>query len=139
MRNIIVEKIEKEIERLLEEMTKVDVNSEDYEALISRVNNLYNTIHKEDELNLNTFKVNIEGDKNDKDNKIRIEENLTKLKEMRNAKIWSGVETGVKIVGIVAPLVFYGIWMNRGLEFEEEGSFTSQTFKGLISKFKPTL
>lgn len=45
---------------------------------------------------------------------------------------------GVETAGIVLPLAFYASWMKRGLKFEETGIFTSQTFKGLISKFKPT-
>lgn len=44
----------------------------------------------------------------------------------------------VTLTGAVLPLVFYGRWMNKGLEFEKTGTFTSQTFKGLISRFKTT-
>ena len=38
----------------------------------------------------------------------------------------------------VAPLIFYGIWMKRGFKFEETGTFTSSTFRGLTKFFKPT-
>lgn len=52
------------------------------------------------------------------------------------------IETGVKLaldgLAIAAPLAFYNVWMKRGFEFEKEGTFTSQTFKGLVNKFKPT-
>ena len=41
-------------------------------------------------------------------------------------------------IGIGAPLVFYGIWMKRGLKFEETGTFTSNTFRGLINRFRLT-
>ncbi len=48
----------------------------------------------------------------------------------------------VKIVlesaGIVLPIIFYGIWMKRGFKFEETGTFTSQTFRGLFNRFRPT-
>lgn len=117
MKNIIVERMEVEIERLLDELTKVDPSSGEYKELIERIGNLYETIYKENVL------------END---------NLTKLEELKQSKIWNGVKTGVEIATVMAPLVFYGIWMNRGLEFEQEGSYTSSTFKGLISKFKPT-
>ena len=39
---------------------------------------------------------------------------------------------------LVLPLMFYGVWMRRGLRFEETGTFTSQTFKNLFNRFKPT-
>lgn len=45
---------------------------------------------------------------------------------------------GMDVVSLVLPLIFYGIWMNRGFKFEETGTLTSPTFRGLHSKFKPT-
>lgn len=131
MKNIIVEKIEKEIERLLEELTKVDPSSEDYKEITSRIGDLYLTLNKEGELNLHKDKVEIERQKVEDDSLIRVE-------DINQNKLLNGIKTGVEVLGVIAPLVFYGIWMNRGLQFEEEGSFTSTTFKGLIGKFKPT-
>lgn len=131
MKDIIVEKIESEIERLLEELTKVDPISDDYKVITTRIGNLYETLNKENELTLCKDKLGVE-------KIIKSDESLLKQEELKQTKLWNGVKTGVEIVGVVAPLVFYGVWMNRGLKFEEEGSFTSTTFKGLISKFKPT-
>ena len=45
---------------------------------------------------------------------------------------------GLEAAGIVLPLVFYGIWMHKGFKFEETGSFTSTTFRGLFNRFRPT-
>lgn len=36
----------------------------------------------------------------------------------------------------VAPLTIYMFCYSKGLKFEETGAFTSQTFKGLLSKVK---
>ena len=124
MKDIIVEKIENEIERLLEELTKVDPVSDDYKDITTRISDLYETLNKESELTLSKDKLEIDS--------------LQKQQELKHSKVWNGVKKGVEIVGVVAPLMFYGIWMNRGLEFEKEGSFTSTTFKGLLGKFKPT-
>ena len=46
------------------------------------------------------------------------------------------IDLGVQAAGIILPIIFYGSWMNKGLEFEKSGTFTSNTFKSLISKFK---
>ena len=124
MKDIIVEKIENEIERLLGELAKVDPVSDDYKDITTRISDLYETLNKESELTLSKDKLEIDS--------------LQKQQELKHSKVWNGVKTGVEIVGVVAPLMFYGIWMNRGLEFEKEGSFTSTTFKGLLGKFKPT-
>lgn len=45
---------------------------------------------------------------------------------------------GIAAAELVLPLMFYGVWMRRGLRFEETGTFTSQTFKNLFNRFKPT-
>ena len=44
---------------------------------------------------------------------------------------------GIAAAELVLPLMFYGVWMSRGLRFEETGTFTSQTFKNLFNRFKP--
>ena len=45
---------------------------------------------------------------------------------------------GMAAAELVLPLMFYGIWMRRGFKFEQDGTFTSQTFRGLFSRFRPT-
>jgi hypothetical protein len=48
------------------------------------------------------------------------------------------IKLALETAGIVLPLIFYGIWMRKGLKFEETGTFTSTTFRGLINRFKTT-
>lgn len=45
---------------------------------------------------------------------------------------------GLETAGIVLPLIFYAAWMKRGFRFEETGTYTSTTFRGLFNRFKPT-
>ena len=45
---------------------------------------------------------------------------------------------GVEAAGIILPLIFYATWMKRGFKFEETGTYTSTTFRGLFNRFKPT-
>lgn len=45
---------------------------------------------------------------------------------------------GIAAAELVIPLVFYGAWMKKGFRFEETGTFTSTTFRGLFNRFKPT-
>lgn len=45
---------------------------------------------------------------------------------------------GVEAAGIILPLIFYAAWMKRGFRFEETGTYTSTTFRGLFNRFKPT-
>lgn len=61
-----------------------------------------------------------------------------KEKEAKERKFDRWLHFGLDTAGIVVPLIFYGVWMNRGLKFEKDGTFTSTTFKNLIHFFKPT-
>ena len=45
---------------------------------------------------------------------------------------------GMEAAGIILPLMFYAAWMKRGFRFEETGTYTSTTFRGLFNRFKPT-
>jgi hypothetical protein len=45
---------------------------------------------------------------------------------------------GVEAAGLILPLIFYAVWMRRGFRFEETGTYTSTTFRGLFNRFKPT-
>lgn len=69
--------------------------------------------------------------------KLKIEEskNATELQEKKNDRIF-GVVKDVALTGI--PMIFYAYWMKKGFKFEETGTFTSTTFRGLFNKFKPT-
>ena len=98
-------KMEKEMDRLIEELTKVDPCSEDYKAIVLRVKDINKELNEDGE----------------------------KIK----STIFRSLDVGVKATGVVLPIVFYSVWMNRGLEFEKEGCFTSAIFKGLTKFFRP--
>lgn len=73
-------------------------------------------------------------------NDIRIKQigNDDNLINKKREDIMSYAKLGIELCGIVLPLALYSVWMNRGLEWEKTGTFTSTTFKGLFSKFKTT-
>ena len=59
-------------------------------------------------------------------------------KELKERKIDRYVKMGLAIAELILPLTFYAYWMKRGLKFEETGTFTSTTFRGLFGHFRPT-
>ena len=72
--------------------------------------------------------------------KLKIEEND---KQLKNAQLEEQVKDryfrlGVEAAGIVLPLIFYAVWMRKGFKFEENGTYTSTTFRGLFNRFRPT-
>ena len=124
MNKEIIELMESEIVTLIKELSMHEPGSKEYDDITKAIDSLYATVNKEKSLMLEEVKM-------EKD--LELQENVNK-----DNKLLTAVKCGIDIAGIVLPLAFYGVWMNRGLEFEKEGSFTSTTFKGLLGKFKPT-
>lgn len=124
MNKEIIELMESEIITLIKELSMHQPGTKEYDDITKAIDALYATLNKEKSLMLEEVKI---------ENDLELQRNINK-----DNKILSAIKCGIDIAGITLPLIFYGIWMNRGLEFEKEGSFTSATFKGLLGKFKPT-
>ena len=88
------------------------------------------------------YKLRIEETKNESDSiekfDARENEQLLKKEQFDHDKKMALIKIGLETRGIVLPLIFYGMWMKRGLKFEETGTFTSTTFRNLFGKFRPT-
>lgn len=124
MNKEIIELMESEIITLIKELSMHQPGTKEFDDITKAIDSLYATLNKEKSLMLEEVKI---------ENDLGLQRNVNK-----DNKIFSAIKCGIDIAGITLPLIFYGIWMNRGLEFEKEGSFTSATFKGLLGKFKPT-
>lgn len=88
------------------------------------------------------YKLRIEETKNEWDFKEKYDARESD-KQFKKAQLEEQVKDryfrlGVEAAGIILPLIFYGIWMRRGFKFEETGTFTSTTFRGLFNRFRPT-
>ena len=88
------------------------------------------------------YKLKLEEDKNTYERLDKIE-NREIDQESKTAQMAESVKDryfrfGMAAAELVLPLMFYGVWMRRGFKFEQDGTFTSQTFRGLFSRFRPT-
>ena len=88
------------------------------------------------------YKLKLEEDKNAIEHSEKIE-NRESDKNFKYAQMDESVKDRYVRIGIAAaeliiPIVFYGVWMRRGFEFEKEGTYTSTTFRGLFNRFRPT-
>ncbi len=61
-----------------------------------------------------------------------------KAAQLAEAKKDRYFKLGIGVAELLIPLGFYAAWMRKGFKFEETGSFTSQTFRGLWNRFRPT-
>ena len=120
MNEQIIEIIEKEIIDTLLKTKVMEPGSKEREDAMKYVSDLYDTLNSERKCLIDSRKMDNEEDKNKFD------------------KILSIGKLGIDLFGVVGPLLLYNSWMKKGFEFEKTGMITSQTFRGLIGKFKPS-
>ena len=91
------------------------------------------------------YKVNIERAESERASREQREQEVDREKDwlFKNAQLEEQrkdryFKLGVDAAGILIPIVFYGIWMHKGFKFEESGTYTSQTFRNLFNRFRPT-
>lgn len=131
----IEELLSEEIAAQIQSLSELDSGSKEKSAAVDDLTKLY--------------KLRIEENKSvwDADEKynrrMMDDESSTKETDFKERQIAEQVKDRYFRVGIAAaelliPLMCYGVWMNKGFKFEETGTYTSSTFKGLINRFRPT-
>lgn len=100
------------------------------------IDNKTNIKKIENDFMINNRKLDIEEISGNESLKLKSKELAQEIiRDTMNDKV-KLIDLGVQAAGIILPIMFYGSWMKKGLEFEKSGTFTSNTFKSLISKFK---
>lgn len=108
----IIENLEKEVIKLTKKLETLEDTDVVYEDTINRIKALTEILNEQ-------------------------RESISKMdKQFEN--VVSIAKLGVDLAGVVLPIMLYSTWLKRGFEFEETGMISSQTFKGLIGKIKPT-
>lgn len=120
--------LEEEIKAEIKHLGSLESGSQEHTTAVDSLTKLY--------------KLKLEEDKNTYERLDKIE-NREIDQESKTAQMAESVKDryfrfGMAAAELVLPLMFYGVWMRRGLKFEQDGTFTSQTFRGLFSRFRPT-
>ena len=116
--------LDEEIKTEIQELSKYETGSKEKSAAIEDLATLY--------------RLKIE--ENEKEDSMIIQKFECKLKEdLKSEQIKDRYfRLGIAAAELVLPLVFYAFWMRRGFKFEETGTYTSTTFRGLFNRFRPT-
>lgn len=136
----IKELLNEEIEAQIRDLASFDTGSKEKSAAVDDLVNLYR---------LRIEETKLEMDEEEKSERRRIDENESQDKlvnwkhddAFRREQLEEQVKAryfnlGIAIAELVLPLAFYATWMKRGFKFEEEGTFTSTTFRNLFNQFK---
>lgn len=128
MNDEIMELLGEEIKSEIEDLSSLEQGSEEHTKAVESLAKLY--------------KLRIEETKNAKEAELK-EQQIEDDAEIRGSELVEEVKNrylrlGMEAAGIILPLLFYGSWMKKGFRFEETGTFTSTTFRGLFNRFRPT-
>lgn len=116
-------------------LSELEAGTKEYQMALDNVVKLYR---------LGLDDARIENDANDKyyRNELESQKHEDELKnreqQAEEQKKDQLIKYGFEGAKILLPMIFYGIWMRRGFKFEETGTFTSTTFRGLFNRFRPT-
>ena len=135
MSDEIKKELEKEILKEIQDLSALESGSKEKDSAIENLATLYK---------LNIEEVKIEHDAIEKAyDRGSADETSVRDFKLRQQTLDESIKDryfklGLDVAGLIVPIIFYGIWMGRGLKFEETGTFTSTTFRGLFNRFKPT-
>lgn len=128
MNEEIKELLEEEIKTEIENLSSLEAGSEKHSVAVESLAKLY--------------KLRLDETKNEIDCRDKSEnrENDINFKRVQISEAGKDryVKIGIAAAELILPLMFYAVWMRKGFKFEENGTYTSTTFRGLFSRFKPT-
>ena len=135
MSDEIKKELEKEILKEIQDLSALESGSKEMDSAIENLATLY-------KLNIEEVKIEHEAMEKAYDRGSADETSVRDL-ELKQRTLDESIKDryfklGLDVAGLIVPIIFYGIWMGRGLKFEETGTFTSTTFRCLINRFKPT-
>ncbi len=114
--------LEEELQRGIKALGDVEPNSDQYDAIVDSISILY-------KLKIEEAKSEIEYQKE----LVKQELDGAKSKDERKFQY---IRTGVEI-GLGLSSLMVSIWFaKKGFRFEETGTYTSQTFRNSLSRFK---
>lgn len=120
--------LEEEIEAQIRDLSSLQAGSEEKSSAIEDLTKLYKLKIEETKVKC---EINEKYDNRDSDVQLKKDQ---LAEQVRDRYFRLGVDAG----GIILPLIFYAVWMKRGFKFEESGTYTSTTFRGLFNRFRPT-
>ena len=142
MENEINEMLDEVIKEELLNLTSLSSGSKEKTAAIDDLSRLYKLRIEENknakESDAKNKQLLMEAEQITEEVKSHEQEEKLKKEQLAEQVKDRYFKLGIAAAELMIPLIFYGIWMRKGFKFEENGTYTSTTFRGLFNKFKPT-
>lgn len=138
--------MDKSIRELLEEELKADIESlnnlspdtDEYKKIVENIVKLHEILDAEYEHELKEESQRRELLRAEDELEIKRDAENDRQTQCKRDRRIQYIRIGLEASGIILPLIFYGVWLKKGFEFEKEGIVTSSFFKNMINRIKPT-
>lgn len=133
----VEEALEISIWDLIEHLDELDKDSEEYKETSNTIIKMYNGWIEGARAGMEYADREAQRQHEMKIKEIEERINDIKAKQQQRQKIAEvAISAGIGLAGTLISLFAYGRMFNRGLKFEETGTFTSTTMRNLLGKFK---
>jgi hypothetical protein len=117
----------------LNKLNTMSVEDKEYSKVVEATTQLYKLRLEEAKLDIDSSKYEMEFAEKEAQRLLDESTKKAQLKEQVKDRYFKIIIGGVEVI---VPIIFYGVWMKRGFKFEETGTFTSTTFRGLFGRFR---
>ena len=134
--------LEETLWNLIEYANTLDKSSDEYAHCISNIVKMYDTWVRgcREGMEYNDRQAQREHDADTRDKQMKLEKEIAQLRleeEKRQHKVNIIKDVALGAAGLIVPLAVYTALFNKGLKFEQTGTFTSSTFgRNLFGKIK---
>lgn len=134
--------LEETLWNLIEYTNTLDKSSEEYAHCVSNIVKMYDTWVRgcREGMEYNDRQAQREHDSETRDKQMTLEKEIAQLRleeEKRQHKVNIIKDVALGAAGLIVPLAVYTALFNKGLKFEQTGTFTSSTFgRNLFGKIK---
>lgn len=137
--------LEEEIKTEIKDLSRLAIGSDEKSDAIEGLAKLYKLIIEETKIELDSID---KYESRNSDEQLKREQLSEQIKardieekikrEQLNEQVKDryfklAVDAGI----CIGTLIFYSSWMKKGFKFEETGTYTSTTFRGLFGRFRP--
>lgn len=134
----VEEALEISIWDLIEHLDELDKDSEEYKETSNTIIKMYNGWIEGARAGMEYADRESQRQHEIKMKEIERAIDEIKAKEQNKQKITEvAISAGIGLAGTLISLFAYNRMFNKGLKFEETGTFTSTTMRNLLGKFKP--
>ncbi len=135
MNDEIMELLGEEIKSQIESLSSLETGSKEQSEAVDNLAKLYRLRIEE---NKNNWEYSEKFDRREMEDEAQKRDEQLKKNQLEEQVKDRYFRLGVNIAEVILPLIFYASWMKKGFKFEETGTFTSATFRGLFNRFRPT-